>query len=340
MKFVDEVQILVKAGDGGNGCVSFRREKFIPRGGPDGGDGGKGGDVILQADAQLSTLLDLTYPQSFRAQKGSHGKGKDQTGKNGKDLIIRVPAGTLVRDGETGEILQDLLFNGQRFVAAQGGRGGRGNARFATPTHRTPRHAEKGEKGQQRLLRLELKLLADVGLIGYPNVGKSTLLAQISSARPKIADYPFTTLVPNLGVVMREEGRPFVVADIPGLIEGASKGAGLGLNFLRHIERTRLLIHLLDISEGPSKDPVEKFHALNHELVSYHASLQKKRQVVALNKIDLPWVRERKEEVEKRFKEIGYKLYPISGRTGEGVWDLMEVVSQTLEKISGQANGS
>lgn len=340
MKFVDEVRILVKAGDGGNGCVSFRREKFIPRGGPDGGDGGRGGDVILQADCQLSTLLDLTYPQTFQAQKGSHGKGKDQTGKNGKDLIIRVPAGTLVRDAETGEILQDLLFHGQRFVAAKGGRGGRGNARFATPTQRAPRHAEKGEKGQQRLLQLELKLLADVGLIGYPNVGKSTLLAKISSARPRIADYPFTTLTPNLGVVMREEGQSFVVADIPGLIEGASKGAGLGLNFLRHVERTRLLLHLLDISEAPSKDPVDNFHTLNHELVSYHPSLQKKRQIIALNKIDLPWVREKKEEVKKRFEEIGYHLYPISGRTGEGVEELMEIVSQTLEKISEQANGS
>ncbi len=340
MKFVDEVRILVKAGDGGNGCVSFRREKFIPRGGPDGGDGGKGGDVILQADCQLSTLLDLTYPQTFRAQKGSHGKGKDQTGKNGKDLIIRVPVGTLVRDGETGEILQDLLFEGQRFIVAQGGRGGRGNARFATPSNRTPRHAEKGEKGQQRLLHLELKLLADVGLIGYPNVGKSTLLAQISSARPKIADYPFTTLTPNLGVVMREEGRSFVVADIPGLIEGASKGAGLGLNFLRHVERTRLLLHLLDISGEPLKDPIKDFHALNHELVSYHPSLQEKKQIVALNKIDLPGVRKRKEEVEERFKEIGYKVHPISAKTGEGVKELMEVVSQSLEKISGHSNGS
>ncbi len=340
MKFVDEVRILVKAGDGGNGCVSFRREKFIPRGGPDGGDGGKGGDVILQADSQLSTLLDLTYPQTFQAQKGSHGKGKDQTGKNGKDLIIRVPVGTLIRDGETGEILQDLLFNGQRFVAAQGGRGGRGNARFATPTQRTPRHAEKGEKGQQRLLQLELKLLADVGLIGYPNVGKSTLLAQISSARPKIADYPFTTLAPNLGVVMREEHRSFVVADIPGLIEGASKGAGLGLNFLRHVERTRLLLHLLDISEDPCKDPVKDFHTLNHELVSYHPSLQEKRQIVALNKIDLPWVRERIEEVKKRFKPMGYNLYPLSGKTGEGVEELMEIIFQTLEEISGEPHGS
>ena len=218
MKFVDEARIHVKAGDGGNGCISFRREKFIPRGGPDGGDGGKGGDVILQADAQLTTLLDLTYPRQFRAQKGSHGKGKDQTGKRGEDLLIRVPVGTLVRDDQAGEVLQDLLFNGQQFRIAEGGRGGRGNGRFATATRRAPRRAEKGEKGHERWFRLELKLLADAGLIGYPNVGKSTLLSRISSARPKIADYPFTTLVPNLGVVEREDRRPFVVADIPGLI--------------------------------------------------------------------------------------------------------------------------
>src|SRR4030065_2970367 len=293
MKFVDEVRIHVKAGDGGNGCFSLRREKCIPRGGPNGGDGGKGGDVILQADAQLTTLLDLTYPKQLRAQKGSHGKGKDQTGKNGEDLIIRVPAGTLVRDDQTEELLQDLLFDAQRFVAVEGGRGGRGNARFATSTLRAPRRAEKGEKGQERHLRLELKLLADVGLIGYPHVGKSTLLSRISSARPKIADYPFTTLVPNLGVVNREDHRPFVVADIPGLIEGASKGAGLGLTFLRHVERTRLLIHLLDISSGPSRDPVEDFDALNHELKAYHRSVQEKIQLLALNKIDLPSVQER-----------------------------------------------
>ncbi len=255
MKFVDEVRIHVKAGNGGNGCVSFRRERFVPRGGPNGGDGGKGGDVILQADAQLSTFLDLTYPKQFLAPKGTHGKGKDQAGRNGEDLIIRVPVGTLVREDQDGEVLQDLLFDGQRFVIARGGRGGRGNARFATATHRAPRHAEKGEQGEECWFRLELKLLADVGLIGYPNVGKSTLLSKISSARPKIADYPFTTLVPNLGVVTREEHRPFVVADIPGLIGGASRGAGLGLTFLRHVERTRLLIHLLDISEGSSQNP-------------------------------------------------------------------------------------
>jgi GTP-binding protein len=337
MKFVDEARIHVKAGDGGNGCVSFRRERFVPRGGPSGGDGGKGGDVILQADAQLTTLLDLTYPKQFRAQKGSHGKGKDQTGKKGENLIIRVPAGTLVRDGQTEELLQDLLFDGQQFVVAEGGRGGRGNARFATPTLRAPRHAEKGEKGEEHWLRLELKLLADVGLIGYPNVGKSTLLSRISSAKPKIADYPFTTLVPNLGVVNREDRRPFVVADIPGLIEGASKGAGLGLTFLRHVERTHLFIHLLDISEGPPRDPVNDFHALNHELKAYHPSLQKKNQLIALNKIDLPSVRERAKRIKNRFERIGCTLYLISGQTGEGIKELMDAVSRTLESMSDQS---
>ncbi len=336
MKFVDEVRIHVKAGDGGNGCVSFRRERFVPRGGPNGGDGGKGGDVILRADAQYSTLLDLTYPKKFLAQKGTHGKGKDQTGRNGKDLIIRVPAGTLVRDDQEGKVLQDLLFDGQQFVAAKGGRGGRGNARFATSTHRAPRHAEKGEKGEERWLWLELKLLADIGLIGYPNVGKSTLLSKISSATPKIADYPFTTLTPNLGVVRQGDHRSFVVADIPGLIEGASQGAGLGLTFLRHVERTHLLIHLLDISEGSHQNPVRDFQALNHELDAYHPSLREKSQIVALNKIDLPSVRERTADLKKQFEEMGYRLFLISGKTGEGVGELMEAVSQTLESISSE----
>ncbi len=334
MKFVDEVRIQVKAGDGGNGCVSFRRERYVPKGGPDGGDGGKGGDVILQADARLSTLLDLTYPQQFRAQKGTHGKGKDRTGRNGEDLIIQVPMGTLVRDDQTGEILQDLLFDGQRFVAAEGGREGRGNARFATATLRAPRHAEKGEKGRERHLCLELKLLADVGLIGYPNVGKSTLLSKISSARPKIADYPFTTLVPNLGVVKREDHRAFVVADIPGLIEGASRGAGLGLTFLRHVERTRLLIHLLDISAGPSRNPVKDFQALNQELNAYHPALREKIQIVSLNKIDLPSVRERAMEVKNQFEKMGQRSYMISGKTGEGVEELIQAVAQVLESLS------
>jgi GTP-binding protein len=339
MKFVDEVRIHVKAGDGGNGCVSFRRERFVPRGGPNGGDGGKGGDVVLRADAQLSTLLDLTYPKKFLAQKGTHGKGKDQAGRDGKDLIIRVPAGTLVRDDQGGKVLQDLLFDGQQFIAAKGGRGGRGNARFATSTHRAPRRAENGEKGEERWLRLELKLLADIGLIGYPNVGKSTLLSKISSATPKIADYPFTTLTPNLGVVRKEDHRSFVVADIPGLIEGASRGAGLGLTFLRHVERTRLLIHLLDISEGSHQNPARDFQALNHELNAYHPSLREKSQIVALNKIDLPSVRERTADLKKQFEEMGYRLFLISSKTGEGVGELMEAVSQTLESISSETRG-
>jgi len=318
------------AGDGGNGCVSFRRERYVPRGGPDGGDGGKGGDVILQADGQLSTLLDLSYPQQLRARKGTHGKGKNQTGKNGEDRIVRVPAGTLVRDDESGELLQDLLFDGQQFVAAAGGRGGKGNARFATSTHRAPRHAEKGEKGEERWLRLDLKLLADVGLIGFPNAGKSTLLSQISSARPKIGDYPFTTLAPNLGVVT-EEGRSFVVADIPGLIEGASMGAGLGLTFLRHVERTRLLVHLLDISGAPSRNPLKDFDGLNSELNAYHPSLSEKAQIVVLNKIDLPSVRKKAAEVKKQFEGMGRRFYAISGKTGEGVKGLIEAISQMLD---------
>lgn len=340
MKFVDHVRIRVKAGDGGNGCVSFRRERYVPKGGPDGGDGGKGGDVILQADSQLSTLLDLSYPQQFRAQKGTHGKGKNQTGKDGRDLIIRVPVGTLVLDDGSGEALEDLLFDGQQFVAAAGGRGGRGNARFATPTHRTPRHAEKGEKGEERWLRLDLKLLADVGLIGFPNAGKSTLLSKISSARPKIGDYPFTTLAPNLGVVERGEGRPFVVADIPGLIEGASKGAGLGLTFLRHVERTKLLVHLLDISGEPTQNPMKAFDTLNSELMAYHPSLAEKVQIVALNKIDLPSVRERAQGVKQAFERIGHRLYTISGKTGEGVEELLLAISLALGSIADKADES
>ena len=248
--------------------------------------------------------------------------------------------GTLVRDDQTGEVLQDLVFDGQRFVAAKGGRGGRGNARFATATKRAPRRADKGEAGEERRLRLELKLLADVGLLGYPNVGKSTLLSKISSARPKIADYPFTTLVPNLGVVVRKERRPFVVADIPGLIEGASQGAGLGLTFLRHVERTKLLIHLLDISEGPSRDPIADFRALNNELKAYQPSLQEKPQILALNKIDLPSVRERAAEVQNQFEKIGHRLYLVSGKTGEGIEELIEAVFEALEKVSTHGEGS
>jgi GTP-binding protein len=339
MKFIDEARIYVKAGQGGNGCVSFRRERFIPKGGPDGGDGGKGGDVILQADAQLWTLLDFSYPQTFHARKGTHGKGKNQTGKDGEDLILRIPAGTLVRDDRTGEVLEDLVREGQSFVAARGGRGGRGNARFTTSTRQAPRHAERGEPGEERWLRLELKLLADVGLLGYPNVGKSTLLARISSARPKIGNYPFTTLTPSLGVVIRDEDPPFVVADIPGLIGGASQGAGLGTTFLRHVERTKLLIHLLDISEGPSRSPMQDFLALNKELQAYRASLEKKPQIVALNKIDLSEVRSQVSSFQDRFRKMGYRLYPISGKTGEGVDDLMGAVVEALGSRTSFSHG-
>jgi GTPase len=340
MKFVDEARIHVMAGNGGNGCLSFRRERFIPKGGPDGGDGGKGGDVILQADAQLATLLDFSYPQQFRAGRGVHGKGKDQTGRSGEDLVIRVPVGTLLRDDQTGEVIEDFTSDGQQFVAAKGGRGGRGNARFATPTQRAPRRADKGEAGEERWLRLELKLLADVGLLGYPNVGKSTFLSKVSSARPKIADYPFTTLTPNLGVVLRKERRPFVVADIPGLIEGASQGAGLGLTFLRHVERTKLLIHLLDVSEGPSRDPATDFQALNNELKAYAPNLPEKRQVVALNKIDLASVRERAADVQRQFEKMGFRLHLVSAVTGEGMEELIEVVSEALEQVSSHGEGS
>jgi GTPase len=340
MKFVDEARIHVMAGNGGNGCLSFRRERFIPKGGPDGGDGGKGGDVILQADAQLATLLDFSYPQQFRAGRGVHGKGKDQTGRSGEDLVIRVPVGTLLRDDQTGEVIEDFTSDGQQFVAAKGGRGGRGNARFATPTQRAPRRADKGEAGEERWLRLELKLLADVGLLGYPNVGKSTFLSKVSSARPKIADYPFTTLTPNLGVVLRKERRPFVVADIPGLIEGASQGAGLGLTFLRHVERTKLLVHLLDVSEGPSRDPATDFQALNNELKAYAPNLPEKRQVVALNKIDLASVRERAGDVQRQFEKMGFRLHLVSAVTGEGMEELIEVVSEALEQVSSHGEGS
>lgn len=338
MKFVDEVRIFVKAGDGGRGCVSFRREKFIPKGGPNGGDGGKGGDVILEADAQLFTLLDLSYPRTLRAPRGDHGQGKDKTGKNGEDRVIRVPTGTMVRDDQTGELLGDLVTEGQRFVAGKGGKGGRGNTRFATPTRRAPRLAEPGEKGEERWLRLELKLLADVGVIGFPNVGKSTLLSRISSAKPKIADYPFTTITPNLGVVTGGDHKPFVVADIPGLIEGASQGAGLGLTFLRHAERTRLLIHLLEISEEPDRDPLRDFRVLNRELEAHPSDLRRKRQIVALNKIDLPFVKEKAPSVQEAFEKTGQRLYTLSGKTGEGVDRLMEAVAEALDALKDWKN--
>jgi GTP-binding protein len=331
--FVDEVEIEVKAGDGGNGLVAFRREKYVPRGGPAGGDGGRGGDVVLLADGQLTTLVDFRYKRSYKAQRGGNGGPNCMTGRNGEDLILRVPVGTQVFDAETGELLADLSVEGQRVVVARGGRGGRGNAHFATPTLRTPRFAENGEPGEARKLRLELKLLADVGLIGFPNVGKSTLIARVSAAKPKIADYPFTTLVPNLGIVRVDENRSFVMADIPGLIEGAHAGAGLGIRFLRHIERTRLLVHIIDVSGQTGRNPVDDFEVINRELRLYSPDLAKLPQVVALNKIDVPLARETAEKIAPVFEARGFKTFLISAATGEGVDSLIYFLADELEKL-------
>jgi GTP-binding protein len=334
MKFVDEAKIYVKGGDGGRGCVSFRREKYVPRGGPNGGDGGKGGDVVIIASASHRTLLDLKYQQHHVARHGGHGEGSDCTGRNSDDIVIRVPVGTVVSDDATGEVLVDLVEDGQRFFVAKGGRGGRGNAFFATSTNRAPRYAQPGEAGEERWVRLELKLLADVGVIGFPNAGKSTLISVVSAAKPKIADYPFTTLTPNLGVVKYKDSGSFVIADIPGLIEGAHKGVGLGTRFLRHVERTAVLIHLLDIS---GEDPVSgwrNFEAINRELALYDPALARKPQVVAIGKMDLTETRERVEKEVDRFKGKGIEVYKISAVTGEGVDALIAAVVRKLRQHS------
>ncbi|MBX6423756.1 GTPase ObgE [Thermosulfurimonas sp. F29] len=320
-RFVDRVKIHVKAGDGGHGCVSFRREKYVPRGGPDGGDGGDGGDVILVADSQLHTLYDFYHRVHFRAENGRPGMGKKMTGRDGEDLILRVPVGTVVRDAETGEILGDLVQPGQRLVVARGGKGGRGNARFATPTNQAPRYAEPGKPGEERWLVLELKLIADVGLVGLPNAGKSTLLSRISAARPKIADYPFTTLQPNLGVVSLSDERTFVVADLPGLIEGAHQGVGLGLEFLRHVERTRVLLQLVDAA---SPDPLHDFEVVEREMAHYQPELLRKPRAVALNKIDLIPERAVLNPVREKIEARGHPVYLISAATGEGIRELLE----------------
>jgi GTP-binding protein len=339
MQFIDEVKISAKAGDGGRGCVSFRRERFVPRGGPDGGDGGKGGDIILMAREGLSTLLDLRYQQHYRAANGAPGQGKKQQGRSGDDLIISVPVGTLVKDAGTGEILDDLTADGQRFLAVSGGRGGRGNARFATATRQAPRIAQPGEKGEQRQLQLELKLLADVGIVGRPNAGKSSLLRRISAARPKVAGYPFTTLVPHLGVVAYGDLKSFVMADIPGLIAGAHQGAGIGSRFLRHIERTSLLVHLVDISADPEGDPWRLYEEINEELGRFHPSLGEKPQMAVLNKIDLPAVRERLPHITDTFRQKGVDLVAISAWTGEGVNAMVREIGTQWEKIRHSAHG-
>jgi GTP-binding protein len=332
MQFIDEVKIHVKAGDGGRGCVSFRREKFIPRGGPDGGDGGDGGDVFFEVDPELGTLLDLRYKAHYKAGNGVHGMGKNRHGKKGDPLVLRVPPGTQVSDVETGELLADLVEPGKRLFL-KGGMGGRGNARFATSTNRAPRHAQPGIPGEERTVRLELKLLADVGLIGMPNAGKSTLIASVSAARPKIADYPFTTLTPNLGVVRYGGHRTFVVADIPGLIPGASEGHGLGTRFLRHVERTDLFLHLVDLSELQPGDPLANFEVINDELARHRAALREKPQLVVLTKMDITEVKERAAQATGFFRERGFRVFSISAVTGEGVAELISAVTGELARL-------
>jgi len=330
--FVDEASIITIAGAGGNGCRSFRREKYVPRGGPDGGDGGHGGSVILRADANVSTLLAFRYRTLFRAERGRHGQGSDKTGRSAEDLIVRVPLGTVVKDAEGVRVLADLARDGQSFVAASGGRGGRGNARFATSTNRAPTRHDPGEPGEQRSLRLELKLLADVGLIGFPNAGKSTLISRISAARPKIADYPFTTLAPHLGVVDRGEFRSFVVADLPGLIEGAHEGAGLGHRFLRHVERCRLLLHLVDPTD-PARDPLRGIEALEQELLGYGRDVAAKPRVLLLTKADVVQDRELVERLQRYAVERGLDCRLVSSVSGQGLRELVHDLGQRLDAL-------
>lgn len=330
MSFIDEVKIHVKSGDGGAGCVSFRREKFLPFGGPNGGDGGKGGDVILEVSPNLSTLLDLRQHPHQKAGKGKGGMGSDRHGANGAPLKILLPLGTVIKDAETDEVLADLTEPGQTIVFLKGGRGGQGNARFRTSTHKTPRFAQPGEPGEERWLRLELKLMADVGLLGMPSVGKSSLISKVSAARPKIADYHFTTLKPNLGLVPYKNYKSFVMADIPGIIEGAHEGAGLGHRFLKHLERTGQLLHMLDISWMPERDPLREYEALNRELALFSPELAEKKQIIVINKIDLPVVKENLPTVLPYFVEKGLKVFPISAATGEGIPALLDEIARNL----------
>lgn len=331
MRFVDEATITVQSGNGGRGCVSFRRERFIPKGGPDGGDGGDGGDIILAATPRRRTLYHFQYKKKFKAQNGSAGKGKQQTGRSGDDLVIEIPPGTIVSDVQTGEILKDFDQPGDTFVMAKGGRGGQGNKRFATSTNRAPRFAQPGEPGQMLMLKLELKLLADVGIVGLPNAGKSTLISVLSSATPKIGDYPFTTLVPNLGVVKAGDREPFVIADIPGLIEGAHKGAGLGTRFLRHIERTRLIVHIVDAAGIDPSRPLDDFQTIRSELSAYSRNLAEKPYIVALNKLDLPDAGAAVDAFRSKAGHIQIQL--ISAATGTGINDLKFHIVKMLDTI-------
>jgi GTP-binding protein len=347
--FVDEAKILVKAGDGGNGCVAFRREKYVPRGGPSGGDGGNGGSIYLEANPNDNTLLRYRYNREFKADRGRHGEGSNCTGHSGDDMILQVPVGTLAYDERSGETIADLATPGQRVLIAHGGRGGRGNQHFAKPWHQAPREHEDGHPGEERPLRLELKLLADVGLVGFPNAGKSTLISVISAARPKIANYPFTTLEPNLGVVSADSvpqsssggankgaadvGRTFVVADLPGLIEGAHEGAGLGIRFLRHVERTRVLVHLIDTSDFTDVDPIHSFEIINGELLAFSPSLGEKPMIVVATKLDATSDRTRLQELRNFCAERNLPFHAISAATGKGVRDLVLTIADTLDKI-------
>jgi len=328
--FVDEVTIRVKAGDGGNGCLAFRREKFVPRGGPSGGDGGRGGDVVMVASQHHNTLLHLRFNPEHTAERGRHGEGSNRTGRGGADAVVEVPVGTIATDLDTGELLHDFTFHGDRFVVAKGGRGGRGNQHFATSTNQAPTHHEPGQPGQERRIRLELKLLADAGLVGFPNAGKSTLISRISAARPKIADYPFTTLEPNLGVVSTDDHRSFVVADIPGLIEGAHEGHGLGIQFLKHVERTRLLLHLVDVSEMSGRDPLEDFKIILKELASFSRELAAKPMFVVATKMDAAQDRDRVRRLQRAAQRRGLPFFRISAVTGEGLPELIRAVAAAV----------
>lgn len=332
MKFIDEARVSVRAGDGGAGCVAFLREKYKPRGGPAGGDGGDGGDVVFVVDSGVGTLLDFKYQPLLRARHGEQGRGKQQCGRRGEDLVVKVPAGTIVFDDDSGEMLADLRQPGTRFIAARGGRGGRGNMHFATPTNQAPRHAQPGTPGEERRLRLELRLLADVGLVGFPSVGKSSLIRRVSAAQPRVADYPFTTLVPHLGVVRIDDETTIVLADIPGLVEGAHRGAGLGHRFLRHVKRTAVLIHLLDVSAQTGRDPLQDYEVLNRELQQFDAELAAKPQVVAANKMDLADARERFAALRDALAVRGVRLWPISAATGEGVGELLREVASVWRR--------
>jgi GTP-binding protein len=334
--FIDEATIRVKAGDGGNGCVAFRREKFVPRGGPSGGDGGRGGDVIMESSERHNTLVHFRFNPEYKAQRGRHGEGSNKTGREGEDVLLKVPVGTIVYDAETSEKVHDFATPDDRIVIARGGRGGRGNAQFKTSTHQAPREHEDGRPGEERTLRLELKLLADVGLVGYPNVGKSTLISRISAAHPKIADYPFTTLEPNLGVVAVGDARhevSFLVADIPGLIEGAHEGAGLGTQFLRHIERTRLLVHLVDVSDGSGRsDPVKDFEVIMDELRSFGAGLEMKPMILVASKSDAA-NKAKLNKLKRHAKTHGLELLAISAVSGEGIERLKYAMAEKVEQV-------